>query len=243
MSQHGIGELLVRRSRLASDLTCRVDCVLRLDRVGNVRDGDAELCQLVRLHPQPHGILARAEDLGLADAVQARDWIIEVDVGVVGQIVRIVRAMRRIQGDQHERSRGRLLESDSVAVHRGRQLTGCQLFARLREQQVRVGISFEIEIDKQRRLLVGGGVQGVHVGHVVHAVHLLLDGRGDRILECLGIGAWVIGLQPDFGRCDVRKLRYRQGRDRDCADDDHKDRNDHRHDRPIDEEFGHDSFL
>src|ERR1700739_734215 len=47
--------------------------------------------------------------------------------------------------------------------------------------------------------LVGGRVQGVHVGHVVHAIHLLLDGRGDRVLECLGIGAGVIGLQPDFG--------------------------------------------
>jgi hypothetical protein len=49
-------------------------------------------------------------------------------------------------------------------------------------------------------------------------------------------------LQPDFGRCDVRKLRYRQGRDGNCADDDHKDRDDHRHNGPFDEEFGHDSF-
>ena len=84
------------RSRLSSDLTCGVDCVLRLDRVGNVCNGDAKLCQLVRLHPQPHGILARSEDLGLADAVRARDRIIQVDVGVVRQIVRIVRAVRRI---------------------------------------------------------------------------------------------------------------------------------------------------
>ena len=97
LSKHGIGELLVFWSRFTSDLTCGVDCVLRLDRVGNVRNGDAQLCQLVRLHPQPHGILARAEDLGLADAIQARDRIIEVDVGIVRQIVRIVRTMRRIQ--------------------------------------------------------------------------------------------------------------------------------------------------
>ena len=96
LSQHGIGELLVRKGRLSSDLTCGVDCVLRLDRVGNVCNGDAKLCQLVRLYPQPNGILPRSEDLGLADTVRARDRIIQVDVGIVRQIIRIVRTMRRI---------------------------------------------------------------------------------------------------------------------------------------------------
>ena len=78
LSKHGIGELLVPRSGLSADLTSRVYGVLGLDRVGNVRNGDAELCQLVRLHPQSHRILTRAEDLGLAHAIQASDRIVEL---------------------------------------------------------------------------------------------------------------------------------------------------------------------
>ena len=84
-------------------LTGRVHRVLRLDSVEDVRDGDAQLRQLVRLYPQPHGILTRAENLRLPDTVQARDGIIEVDIGVVGKEFRIVSAVRREQSDQHER--------------------------------------------------------------------------------------------------------------------------------------------
>ena len=90
LSEHGIGELLARGSRLAANLTGRIHSVLRLYRVDDVRDRDAELRQLVRLYPEPHGILARAKDLRLTDAVQARDRIVEVDIGVVGQELRIV---------------------------------------------------------------------------------------------------------------------------------------------------------
>src|SRR5260370_2527002 len=51
LSKHRISELLVFWSWFTSDLTCGVDCVLRLDRVRNVRNGDAQFCQLIRLDP------------------------------------------------------------------------------------------------------------------------------------------------------------------------------------------------
>ena len=51
LSQHGIGELLVALSRLAADLTSRIHRVLGLKRISYVRDGDAKLGHLVRLHP------------------------------------------------------------------------------------------------------------------------------------------------------------------------------------------------
>ena len=127
LGQHCIGVLLIRGSRLASNLPSRIDSVLGFYRVYNIGDRDAELRQLVRIHPEPHRILACAENDRLADAVQARDGIIQVDVGVVGKIGSIVRTMWRINGDQHERSGGRLLEGDTVAVHFGRQLTSGQL--------------------------------------------------------------------------------------------------------------------
>ena len=105
----------------------------------------------------------------------------------------------------------RLFEGDSVAVHLGRKLTGGQLLARLRQNQIRVGVSFDIEIGEQRRLRVAGGVYGVHVVHVVHAVDLLLDGRGHGLLQGLGIGADVGGLQlisggTMFGNCATGKV-------------------------------------
>src|SRR4029077_20797279 len=110
LSNNRVGELLIVGSRLGTDLTGRVDRVLRLDGVDDVRDGDAQLRQLVRLYPEPHGILPRAKNLRLADTVQACDGIIEVDIGVVGQERRIVSAVRRRYGDQHKRRGRRLFE-------------------------------------------------------------------------------------------------------------------------------------
>ncbi len=104
LRQHRICELLVRGSWLTAQLTSRIHLVLCLDRVDDLSDGDAQLRQLVRFYPEPHGIFPCAENLRLADAVQACNGIIEVDVGIVGQEFRIVSAMRRGQGDQHERS-------------------------------------------------------------------------------------------------------------------------------------------
>ena len=85
------------------DLARGIHGVLRLNGADDFRNGDAELRQLVGLHPQAHGVLARAEDLNVADARHARELIVEIDVGVVGQELGVVRAVRRIQGDQHQR--------------------------------------------------------------------------------------------------------------------------------------------
>ena len=213
LSQHRVGELLTLLSWLSPDLTRRIHSVLGLKCVRNVRDGDTQLSHLVRLDPQPHGVLARAEHLGLADAVQASHGVVEVDVCVISQIVRIVGAIWRVQGNKHERSSGCLFKADPIIVHLGRQLTVGQLLARLREQQVRVGISFQVEIDEQGCLLVCCGVQRVHITHVVHTTDLLLNGCSNCLLEGLCICTGIGGLQSDLGRSDLRELGYWQGRD------------------------------
>ena len=129
LSEKGVRKLLVCRSGLAAHLTSRIHRVLRLDGVGDVRDRDAQFGQLVRLYPQPHGILPRAENLRLADTVQPCDGIIEVDVRIVGQERRIVSAVRRGYGDQHKRRGRRFFEGDPIGVNFGRKLTGGQLLA------------------------------------------------------------------------------------------------------------------
>src|SRR5271154_184819 len=147
--------------------------------------------------------------------------------------------MRGVQGNQHERSTGRLLQCDSVIVHLGWQLTVGQLLARLREQQIRIGIRLEIEINEQCCLLVRGGVQRVHVTHVVHAADLLLDGHRNGLLKRLRICTRIVGLQPDLRRSDLRELRYRQSLNADRADYNGKNRNHDRDDRSSNEKVRH----
>ena len=93
LGSDGIGILLAFRNGFAAHLTCRVYGVLRLDCRDNLRHGDGQLGQLVGLDPQPHGILARTENLDASDAVGASKLIGQVDVGVVGKEARIVSAI------------------------------------------------------------------------------------------------------------------------------------------------------
>ena len=58
---------------------------MRLDRIDDVRNGNAELRKMVRLDPEPHRILRGTEYLSVSDAGQAPDGIVQVDIGVVGQ--------------------------------------------------------------------------------------------------------------------------------------------------------------
>jgi hypothetical protein len=60
------------------------------------------------------------------------------------------------------------------------------------------------------------------------------------LLESLRICTWIVGLQPDLRRSDLRELRYRQGDDRYYADYDREDRNHDRDDGPSNEKVRHD---
>ena len=73
---HRVGELLPLRHRLAADLSGRVDLVLFLDGRDDLGDGDAEFGELVRLHPDAHGVLARAEHLDAADRPAIRRQLV-----------------------------------------------------------------------------------------------------------------------------------------------------------------------
>src|SRR5262249_9881961 len=93
----GVREFLALRDGLAADQTGGVNRVLGLDRGDDLGNGDRKLRELVGPDPQSHGIAAGAEDLNAADPRYARELIVEVDVGVVRQELRVVDAGRRIQ--------------------------------------------------------------------------------------------------------------------------------------------------
>src|SRR5882672_114994 len=103
---------------------------------------------------------------------------------------------------------------------------------------VNIRIGLQVKVDEHPHQAVVG-VDGIHVVHVIHAAHLLLDGSGDRLLDGLGVSAYVGGLNEDFGRHDLRELGDRQSGQGNEPNDDHDDRNDHGDDGPIYEEFGH----
>ena len=62
-----------------------------------------------------------------------------------------------------------------------------------------LGSVWSVEIGDQRHLRARRGVQRVHVLHVVHAIDLLLDGRGDCLLQGQCVGADIVGLQRISG--------------------------------------------
>ena len=184
----GVGERLSLWNRFAADLSRGIDSVLRLERGDNLRDGNLELRQLVGPHPQAHGILSGAEDLNRADSLHARQRIGQVDIGVVRQEPVVMGALGRVEGNQHQRGQRRLLDGDAVIGDIHGELRRRLRLAALGENQIRVGIRGHVEIDDHPHLPVGGGVERIHVVHVVDAAHLLLDRSSDRLLDGLGVG-------------------------------------------------------
>ena len=205
MGAHGVGELLALGGRFAADLAGGIHGVLRLDGTDDFRNGDGQLGQLIGLYPKTHGVLARAENLHGADAVEARDLVAEIDVGEVREKLRIVSAIGGIESDQHERrSDGFLTVMPKLFTSAGNCDAAC-VVTHLSENQIGIRIGLHVEIDDQAHAAIGGGIQRIHVVHVVHAAHLLLDGRGDGLLDGACIGADVGGQHLDFGRNDVRE--------------------------------------
>ena len=87
------------------------------------------------------------------------------------------------------------------------------------------------------------GVHRIHVVHVVHAADLRFERRGHGLFQRLRVRSGISGLDLDFRRNDVGKLRDGQAQHGDHADDHHEDGDHHRDDRPVDEKFRHSLYL
>ena len=96
----GVLELLVLRRRRHADLAGRDLLALLLDGVDHVLRHQTEGIELLRVHPDPHRILAGAHHRDVADAGQARQLVDQVDRRVVPHEEAVVLAVRRIQ--RHE---------------------------------------------------------------------------------------------------------------------------------------------
>ncbi|MEY9763510.1 hypothetical protein ABH988_004295 [Bradyrhizobium ottawaense] len=210
--------------------------VLRLDRFDDVARGQAVLGRLLRIDPDPHRIVTGAVELDVADAVDPRQAVLDVEHRVVAQIGHVVAAVRRQQMHDHgEVGRG-LLGDDAELAHHGRQARLGLLHAVLHQLRRLVGIGAEPERHRQRHRAVGGRLAR-HVEHVLDAVDLLLDRGRYRLRDHLGIGAGIGGAHQDRRGHHVRIFRDRHREQRDQAGKENQDRQHAGKNRTIDEEF------
>ena len=99
----------------------------------------------------------------------------------------------------------------------------------------RIEIGAELESDVQRHVAVARALRR-HVEHVLDAVDLLLDRRGDGFRDDLRVCAGIIRRDLDRGRRDLGILRDRKRRERDNADERDDDADHAGENRPVDEE-------
>ncbi len=68
--------------------------VLLLDRPNHVAGGHLQRGQLVRVQPDPHAVIARSQEGHIADTLEARQVILDVEQREVAQVQLIVAAVR-----------------------------------------------------------------------------------------------------------------------------------------------------
>ena len=95
--------------------------VLRAQRRHHLAGGQVARCDLLRVEPDAHGIVARAEDAHVADAVEAGEHVAHLQGRVVGDVERVARAVRRAEMDHHQHVGRGFPHRDADAAHLLRQ--------------------------------------------------------------------------------------------------------------------------
>ena len=101
-----------------ANLTGRRQLVLLGDGVRDIGDRDAKPADDVRTQPDAHRVVAAAEQVDLPHALDAGDGVVDVDGRVVREKRAVVRAVRRLDGDDEQRERQRLLHRHAVVLDR-----------------------------------------------------------------------------------------------------------------------------
>src|SRR5208282_1217220 len=69
--------------------------VLLADGVDDIAGGHVAGSDFVGIEPDAHAVIARAENLDVADAVEAREGVLDLEVGVVAEVKLVVASVRR----------------------------------------------------------------------------------------------------------------------------------------------------
>jgi hypothetical protein len=179
--------------------------VLRLDGGGNVRRGQSQRGQPVRLEPDPHGVVLQTKQCDLAHPPHTGERVDEVDRGVVVQKQRVEGAVGRVERDHLEQRGGLLSGAQPQPLHFLRQGWDGEGHAVLRVDRgnVRVGPHFEADVEAEGAIIAACGA---HVDHVLHAVHLAFHRLGDGLFDHKCAGAGVGARNRHLWRDNVGKL-------------------------------------
>ena len=210
--------------------------VLLLDGLDHLADRHAAHGQLVGIEPDPHAVVARAEEGHVADALQTRQVVLDVHQREIAQVKLVVTRVGRDQVDAQQNRRRFLLRGHALPLDLLRQLGFRDGNAVLHQHLRHVEVRAHLEGDVQVHLAVVGAFRR-HVEHPLDAVDFQFDRRGHGLGHGLGVGAGIDGGHLDHGRRDLRVLGDRQLEEGDPAEN-HDDDGEHRgEDRPIDEEI------
>ncbi len=133
-------KLLPQGRRLPAKLSGRYLCVLGLQRRDDIVGGQLVVMQLVRIDPDPHGVLG-AEHLDFSDALHAAYVVLDIGYRIVCQVVPVHRAIVGNQTNDEQKICGRFGDGNALPLNnlreqRSRQL---QLVLHLHLGHVRIG--------------------------------------------------------------------------------------------------------
>jgi hypothetical protein len=227
---HGVlqrGRALVA---VLTDLARRCLDVGPLERRDDLVRGHLVGDELVRLQPDAHGVLLGAEDVCVADTLDALEHGEDVDVDEVVQKLLVELVVVTVDAQVHEHRVLFLRDLHAVADDLGRELTHHRVDAVLHVDRGDIGIDADLEEHLYDADAVVAGV-AAHVLHARYAIDRALERHDGGLGHDLRVGAGVLDGDVDLGRGDARKQRHRQGRQREQPeqrDDDGDDRGHHR---------------
>ena len=110
----------------------------------------------IRIEPQPHRIIARAENLDVANAVQSQQLVADLQQRIVADVELVERVVRRQHEHDHQQIRTVLFRDDALPLHLHRQLRQRDGDAVLDQHLGLVEIGAELERDGDVELAVRG---------------------------------------------------------------------------------------
>ena len=193
--------------------------VLGSQRLDDLGPREAERLDPLGVEPDAHAVLARAVELHVADAVDARQLVLHLQGRVVADVELVVDAVLGVEEGDHQQVGRLLLRGDAEPSDVLGQPRLRDRHAVLRQHLRDVEVGAELEGDRDRGLAVVGG-DAVDVEHVLDAVDLLLDRRGDGVGDDLRGRAGIGRANHDGRRHHVGKQRDGQLRVRQRSDED-----------------------
>ncbi len=183
--------------------------VLLTNRGDHIGGGQVARSGLVRVEPHSQGVVAHTEQLHITNTAQARQLILDIEQGVVGQVEHVVAFVRRGQVHNHGQVGRSLVHGDTDTRHFFWKLRFGPGHAVLHLHLCVVQVSAQRKGDGQGDLAVSGGLRG-HVQHVLDAGDGLLQWSGHGFTDDFWVGAREVGTDHNGRRHDFRVFADRQ---------------------------------